>query len=394
MNLAIRDIRHGLFRFVLTCFGLGLLMTVVLAMIGIYNGLVADALAVVKAPAADVWVVEAGTQGPFAEASSIPADTRDAVARMPGVAEAGAITFQTIEAAHAGRTLRLYVIGFEPGRPGGPQRIAEGRGFGSSHFELIADRKTGLVIGDRIRLGRDRFTVVGLVENAMNSGGDPAVYVTLADAIALQTALDPAAARVQAARGAGGARLPTVAAVIAVLEPGADVALLTATVRQWKHLSALSQAEQENLLLASVVDRARRQIGLFLAILLSVSAVVIALIIYTMTMEKLKQIATLKLIGAPDRTIIGLIVQQALILGASGLGIGLALILLVKDNFPRRVVLEPFNALVLTGIILVVCIVASGLAGQQPQGATGRQRQASGLCQSGLSGGARCAIVA
>lgn len=361
MNLAIRDIRHGLFRFVLTCFGLGLLMTVVLAMIGIYNGLVADALAVVKAPAADVWVVEAGTQGPFAEASSIPSDTRDAVARMPGVAEAGAITFQTIEAALGSRTLRLYVIGFEPGHPGGPQRIAEGRGFGSSHFELIADRKTGLVIGDRIRLGRDRFTVVGLVENAINSGGDPAVYVTLADAIALQTALDPAAARVQAARGAGGARLPTVAAVIAVLEPGADVALLTATVRQWKHLSALSQAEQENLLLASVVDRARRQIGLFLAILLSVSAVVIALIIYTMTMEKLKQIATLKLIGAPDRTIIGLIVQQALILGASGLGIGLALILLVKDNFPRRVVLEPFNALVLTGIILVVCIVASGL---------------------------------
>src|SRR5699024_9299180 len=57
MNLALKDIRHGLFRFVLTCFGLGLLMTVVLSMIGIYNGLVADALAVVKVPAADVWVV-------------------------------------------------------------------------------------------------------------------------------------------------------------------------------------------------------------------------------------------------------------------------------------------------------------------------------------------------
>ena len=361
MNLAIKDIRHGLFRFVLTCFGLGLLMTVVLAMIGIYNGLVADALAVVKAPAADIWVVEAGTQGPFAEASSIPAHTRDAVARMPGVAEAGAITYQTIEAAHAGQTLRLYVIGFEPGRPGGPLRIAEGRGLGTSHFELLADRKTGLVLGDTIRLGRDRFRVVGLVEDAMNSGGDPAVYVTLADALTLQTALDPAAARVQAARGDGGLRPATVAAVIARLEPGADVALLTATVRQWKHLAALSQAEQEDLLLASVVDRARRQIGLFLGILLSVSAVVIALIIYTMTMEKLKQIATLKLIGAPDRTIVALIVQQAMILGVSGLGIGLALILLVKDNFPRRVVLEPFNAIVLTGIILVVCLVASGL---------------------------------
>ncbi len=361
MNLALKDIRHGLFRFVLTCFGLGLLMTVVLAMIGIYNGLVADALAVVKAPAADVWVVEAGTKGPFAEASSIPADTRDTVARMPGVAEAGAINYQTIEAPFQDRALRLYVIGYEIGRPGGPLTIAEGRGIGTSHFELVADRKTGLLTGDTIRLGRNRFTVVGLVEGAMNSGGDPAVYMTLADAMALQTELAPADQRVQAARGAGAVKSASVAAVIVRVTPGADVDLLTATLRQWKHLAALSQAGQEEILLVSVVDKARRQIGLFLGILLTVSAVVIALIIYTMTMEKLKQIATLKLIGAPDRTVIGLIVQQALILGAAGWGIGLVLILLVKDVFPRRVVLEPFNVAVLAGIIFVVCIAASGL---------------------------------
>ena len=361
MNLALKDIRHGLFRFVLTCFGLGLLMTVVLAMIGIYNGLVADALAVVEAPAADVWVVEAGTKGPFAEASSIPADSRDTVARMPGVAEAGAINYQTIEAPFLDRALRLYIIGYETGRPGGPQIIAEGRGIGTSHFELVADRKTGLVLGDTIRLGRNRFTVVGLVEGAMNSGGDPAVYMTLADAMALQTELAPADQRVQAARGAGAVKSASVAAVIVRITPGADVDLLTATLRQWKHLAALSQIEQENILLASVVDKARRQIGLFLGILLAVSAVVIALIIYTMTMEKLKQIATLKLIGAPDRTIIGLIVQQSLILGTAGWGIGLILILLVKDVFPRRVVLEPFNVAVLAGIIVVVCLAASGL---------------------------------
>jgi putative ABC transport system permease protein len=361
MNLALKDIRHGLFRFVLTCFGLGLLMTVVLAMIGIYNGLVADALAVVKSPRADIWVVEAGTRGPFAEASNIPASTRDAVARMPGVSEAGAITYQTVEADHRGRALRLYVIGFEPGRPGGPQRIAEGRGIAASHFELLADRKTGLALGDTIRLGRDRFRVVGLVEDALNSAGDPAVFMTLADALALQTALDPAAARVQTARGGDPVKPANVAAIIARVSPGADVDLLTATVRQWKHLAALTQAEQEQLLLVSVVDRARRQIGLFLGILLTVSAVVIALIIYTMTMEKLKQIATLKLIGAPDRTIIGMIVQQALILGGAGWLIGLVLILLAKDYFPRRVLLEPFHALVLAGIIFLVCIAASGL---------------------------------
>mgnify|MGYP007079444112 CR=1 FL=1 len=127
----------------------------------------------------------------------------------------------------------------------------------------------------------------------------------------------------------------SIAAVIARLEPNASPHGVAQTVRQWKHLGALTQADQESILLLSVVDRAKRQIGLFLGILLSVSAVVIALIIYTMTIEKLKQIATLKLIGALDRTIVGLIVQQSLALGAVGWSFGL--------------------------ILILVCIVASGL---------------------------------
>ncbi|MDP3960267.1 MAG: ABC transporter permease [Pseudorhodobacter sp.] len=361
MNLAWRDVRHNLFRFILTCLGLGLLMTVVLAMMGIYNGLVSDALNIVKAPQADIWVVEADTQGPFAEASKIPNDTRDAVARLYGVAQAGSITYQTIEAPFEGATLRLYVIGYERGRLGGPHTIVAGRGLEASHFELVADAKSGLTPGDTITLGRNRFQVVGLVRDTMNSGGDPAIFITLADAQVLQTQLAPPAARVQVARGATATGGATVAAVIARLDPNVDAQSVAQTVRQWKHLSALTQAEQEEILIKSVVDKARKQIGLFLGILLTVSAVVIALIIYTMTMEKLKQIATLKLIGAPDRTIIALIVQQSVALGVVGLGLGLVLILAVKDVFPRRVLLEPVNALALTGIILVVCVLASGL---------------------------------
>lgn len=361
MNLAWRDVRHNLFRFILTCLGLGLLMTVVLAMMGIYNGLVSDALNIVKAPRADIWVVEAGTQGPFAEASKIPDDTRDAVARLHGVAQAGSITYQTVEAPFKGAMLRLYVIGYERGRVGGPQAIAEGRGLEASHFELVADAKTGMVPGDTVVLGRNRFRVVGLIQDTMNSGGDPGVFMTLADAQVLQTQLAPSAKRLQVARGNAAIGAATVAAVIARLDPNVEAQSVALTVRKWKHLAALTEAEQERILIKSVVDKARKQIGLFLGILLTVSAVVIALIIYTMTMEKLKQIATLKLIGAPDRVIIGLIVQQSVALGVVGLGLGLALIMTVKDYFPRRVLLEPLNAVALTGIILVVCVLASGL---------------------------------
>jgi len=361
MNLAYRDVRHNLFRFVLTCFGLSLLMAVVLSMIGIYNGLVVDALTIARASDVDLWVVESGTRGPFAEASRVPGGTREAVARLHGVDDAGSITFQSAEATFAGEKLRLYVIGFEPGRPGTPRDLVAGRPIAQSHYEIIADERSGLRLDDYLRLGRNAFRVVGLVRNHVNSGGDPAVYITLRDAQTLQFELAPPAARVQIARGAALQSQDTVNAVIARLDANADPESVAATARRWKHLAAMTQGAQETILTQSVVNRARRQIGLFMAILLAVSAVVIALIIYTMTMEKLKQIATLKLIGAPDRTVVGLIVQQALALGSVGWAFGLVLVLLIKDYFPRRVVLEPQDALLLGAIIFVVCIVASGL---------------------------------
>ena len=98
-----------------------------------------------------------------------------------------------------------------------------------------------------------------------------------------------------------------------------------------------------------------------LALLLVVSAVIIALIIYTLTMEKTKQIATLKLIGAPDRTIIGMIVQQAQALGFIGFSIGVTLIVSISDYFPRRVILETDNVLALGLVVVAVCLMASGL---------------------------------
>lgn len=361
MNLAYRDIRHNLGRFLLTCVGLGLLLGVVLAMIGIYRGLIVDALTIARAPAIDLWVVEAGTRGPFAEASRIPGDTREAIARIAGVAAAGSITYQTVEVQHQGKKLRLYVIGYEPSRPGGPPNIAEGRGIARSHYEVVADRATGLALGDRIRLGRSTFTVVGRTQNQVNSGGDPAVYITLLDAQKLQFDLAPPAQRVQAARGGGGSSRDTVNAVVARVRSNSSADAIVETVRRWKHLGAISQEGQELILTRSLVDRARRQIGLFTSLLLVVSAVIIALIIYTMTMEKLKQIATLKLIGAPDRTIIGMIVQQAMALGFIGFATGAILIFNIKDYFPRRVVLEPDNVLILGLIVFAVCLVSSGL---------------------------------
>ena len=361
MNLAVRDIRHNVGRFVLTCVGLSLLLGVVMSMIGIYRGLVAEALTIVRAPAVHLWVVEAQTRGPFAEASRIPGDTREAIARIAGVIDAGSVTYQSIEAEFRGKKLRIYLIGYEPGRPGGPAQLLEGRPIARSRFEIVVDRGTGLKLGDRLPLGRDTYEVVGLTAADVSTGGDPVAYVTLRDSQRLQFELAPAAARRELARGAGSASSDIVNAVVARLSDTVSAATVADTVRRWKHLSALTQAEQEDILTSSVVERARRQIGLFTSILLIVSTVIIALIIYTMTIDKIKYIATLKLIGAPDRTIVGLIVQQSLALGLTGLFIGIFLLNMVKDYFPRRVVFQMVDAFGLGAVVIAVCLLAATL---------------------------------
>ncbi|WP_096700945.1 ABC transporter permease [Magnetospirillum sp. 15-1] len=361
MNLAIRDIRHKLGRFILTCLGLSLLLGVVLSMIGIYRGLVDDALSLARAPNADIWVVEAGTRGPFAEASRMSGDTREMVARIPGVSKAGSVTYQTIETSYQGKTLRLQVVGFEPGRMGGPATISDGRTISIRHGELVADARIGIVLGDRIHLGRDDFTVVGLTRNHVSTGGDPVIFLSLRDAQDLQFLPKPSTYRRDQSRGAPPPNTDTINAVVATLDGEVASDAVAREIGRWKHLGTITQTQQETILVQSVVEKARRQIGLFTIILMCVSAVVIALIIYTMTMDKTREIATLKLIGASDRIIVGLILQQSVAMGAIGFSMGWGLVNLVADKFPRRVLLQPDDAMMLAGIVVLVCLLSSSL---------------------------------
>ncbi len=112
MNLALRDIKHNLLRFVLTTFGLSLLLGIVIVITGVYGGMIDDALRQARAADADLWIVEAGTNGPFAEASRIPGDTRELVARVYGVAQAGAVTYQSVQTELDGAPLRIFLVGF------------------------------------------------------------------------------------------------------------------------------------------------------------------------------------------------------------------------------------------------------------------------------------------
>jgi len=104
------------------------------------------------------------------------------------------------------------------------------------------------------------------------------------------------------------------------------------------------------------------QIGMFLVILAIVSAAIVAFIIYTLTMGKIREIAVLKLIGTRNRTIAAMIVQQAVALGLIGFVVGKTVATFWAPAFPKYVLLEPADAVRGLVAVIVICIVASALA--------------------------------
>jgi len=388
ISLAGRDILHSGGKFVLTGIGLGLLIGVTLTMAGVYRGMVDDARALLDNSGADLWVVQQDTQGPYAESSSLRDDVVRSVRGLPGVARAANVTYLTMQVRQGqdqgqneGREVRAMVVGFEPGQPGEPGYLVAGRHITRSHYEAVADVRTGFALGERIRIRRHDYTVVGLTQRMVSSGGDPMVFVPLKDAQEAQflkdndailndrarTAANPALNRpgvpglleaIQASQAAN----HNVNTVLVQVQGGVPAESVAEPIRRWKHLEAYTRAQMEEILVAKLIATSARQIGMFLVILAIVSAAIVAFIIYTMTLGKIREIAVLKLIGTRNRTIAGMILQQSLGLGLIGFIVGKVSATFWAPIFPKYVLLEPGDALRGLVAVMVICTLASTLA--------------------------------
>lgn len=386
MNLAVRDIRHNAGRFAFTSVGIGLLLMIVMGMGGIYRGLILEATLLVDRVGADLWIVQGSTRGPFAEVSRIPANLEDRVRAVPGVEGARRFVSHTIQREHNGHPLRMVVQGLSwPEDRGDWVPLIAGRPLRQAHYEMIADQSLKLPLGSRIRLGKDVYAVVGLTQGMVGSGGDGLAFFTVSDAMAIQ--FDQPGEAVRLERAARRARVeamdlgrlqpllldraeglssgipvfaaPQVSAVLVTLRPGVDESSVRRTLNTWPDITVYSTQEMRDLLLSGMVDKARRQLGLFRVLLIIISTIIIALIIYTLTLDKIRDIALLKLIGARNGVIGGLILQQALLMGVFGYGLAWVMGLYVFPHFPRRVLLAPPDLVSLGFIVVVISTLAS-----------------------------------
>lgn len=386
MNLAVRDIRHNAGRFIFTTVGIGLLLMIVMGMGGIYRGLIHEATLLVNRIGADLWIVQGDTRGPFAEISRIPASLEDRVRAVPGVAGARRFVSHTIQREHTGRPLRMVVQGLSwPEDRGEWISLTAGRPLRQAHYEMIADASLKLPLGEKVTLGHDRYEVVGITHGMVGTSGDGLAFFTVSDAMAIQfdvpgeaVRLEREARRVRVAatdigrlqpqfleRAAGlssgipAFARPQVSAVLVTLAPCADEATVRRTLGTWPDVTVYSTQEQKELLLSGMVDKAKRQLGLFRVLLILISTIIIALIIYTLTLDKIRDIALLKLIGARNGVIAGLILQQALLMGAFGYALAWWLGQFAFPRFPRLVVIETADLISLGFIVVVISTLAS-----------------------------------
>lgn len=118
----------------------------------------------------------------------------------------------------------------------------------------------------------------------------------------------------------------------------------------------------EKILIGKMIATSAKQIGMFLVILALVSATIVAFIIYSLTMDKIREIAVLKLIGTRNRTIAAMIIQQALALGVIGFVVGKITATFAAPLFPKYVLLMPRDSMAAFLIVLAICVLASIVA--------------------------------
>jgi putative ABC transport system permease protein len=383
ISLAGRDILHSWGKFVFTGAGLGLLIGVTLSMAGIYRGMVEDAKVLLDNSGADLWVVQQDTLGPYAESSTIPDDVYRSILGMEGVERVSNVTYLTMQVRHDGGDVRAMVVGVVPGGPGEPGQpifLVAGRHITRSHYEAVADVKTGFRLGQEIVIRRNVFTVVGLTRRTVSSGGDPMVFIPLKDAQEAQFLKDNDAivrSRQRAAQNpafnrpipglldaviASQSTNSNVNAVLVSLAPGHVPNEVAKSIQRWSRYQVYTRAQMEEILIEKLVATSARQIGMFLVILSVVSAAIVAFIIYTLTMAKIREIAVLKLIGTRNRTIASMILQQALGLGLIGFVVGKISATLWAPIFPKYVLLLPEDAVRGLIAVMVICSLASVMA--------------------------------
>jgi putative ABC transport system permease protein len=356
-TLARKLLLHDRLRFAVAIAGVSVSVMLVLVQVGLYFGFMDTASSLIDASKADLWVGKQGNES-FEFASPLDERASYRVASVPGVerVERVVINFAQLKLANGG-DLGVQIVGIEhtPGREamlapwhviaGEPERLSE-PGL------IVVDRsdypKLGIDrVGHTTEISGVRARVVALTSGIRSFTTSPIVFADLRSARSFMPALGTDA----------------VTYVLVHVAADAQIADVQARINALPHLAAYRTSEMSERTRKYWSSRTGVGAGFFTTAVLGiiVGFVVVGQILYSGTLQYLREYGTLKAMGARNSMVVRVILAQALI--SAGLGFVVGGVLAVG----MRAAMAGANLTValfpsLYAVTLVVTIVMCSLA--------------------------------
>lgn len=353
------EIRAQSPRFAIIVLGLMFIQVAALGMLGFYRGLVRDMLVIVDGIGGDFWIVQGGRTGPFAEISILPPAVDRRAESLPGVVLARQFIQFPRMVEIDGSVKRVGITGLDyPKDRGDWIPLLAGRALATGHLEAIVDQRTGLAVGDRLRLGMDDYTIVGIARDQVDLTFDPVVFVSVADAIAIGSTVTSETALLNRAAG-GQPQNYDVSSVLVTVAEWADPDQVRERIERWQDVAIVPTAQQRSWIVDDMLGPLRRQILYFTVLLLGVTGTILGLTVHGAVVQKTHFIALIKLLGASRLFVIRHVLAQSCLMGAASLTLAVVVAVALFPNFPRTVLLTPADVAVFAAALALVCVLAA-----------------------------------
>jgi predicted acylesterase/phospholipase RssA len=326
--LTLRDLQHRAARVASVVIGTAVVLTLLFLISGLVEQFHREPRDTIANLGAERWMVPEGASGAFTSAAISPASVADEVEG----AEASPVVIgrETIEAD--GETRDVVVVGYDPGGIGEPD-VPDGA-LPNAAGQVVIDDSSEIGVGETIDLGGGPRTVSGLADRATMFAGMPIVFVPLEEAQELFY------------RGQ-----PLAAAVLLDGEP-------SSVPDGYYTLSNEAIAEDA----MRPLERSISSVNIVRILLWFVAAMIIGTMTYLAALERLRDMAVLKAIGASTRQLAtSIAVEGALIALVSAL-LAAGLQVVAVPVFPLEVSV-PGRALWQVPVIAVIVALVAGVAG-------------------------------
>jgi len=329
LGITLQDLRFRARQFLIAVIGAGLVFAMGLLLSGMVAGLGNEIAQTVGAARADSWVLATGASGRIDALSTMPSSTVSAVAREPGVVRAQPIIVVP-EATDVGTVTDSVVLIGGRSEGLGTTVLTAGRGV-RGNGDAVVDARLGLGVGGHFTVSGLTFRVVGTVAGKTLLGGQPDAYVTLHDAQAVLY----------------GGR-PLIGAVITSGTPKRLPPGLSAYSNQQIETASLDQMAP----VVSSISNSR-------AFMWVIAVFIVAALVYVTALERTRDFAVLKALGASSAMLFAGLVVQAVLVSLAAAAMAALIANLMKGLFAQPVDIPTSAFVVLPVTALVVGIIAS-----------------------------------